>query len=882
MNVFELSASLGLDTSKFSEGLSGAGSALSGVGSAITTTINVVKTLDSALTTVSDTVAKGTIAVVTSTAGIAKAIDSNVMGAVDQALGVVVDGFEQMAQAGFSFFESVVQEGMSFDAAMGQVSATLLKTRDDFDENMVKVEGYQGNLRDYAKRLGATTKFTATQAGEALNYMALAGYNAQKSAEMLPGVLNLAAAGAMDLGTASDVVTDAITALGIEEQDVTKFIDQMAKTASSSNTSVSQLGDALLSIGATGRMVTGGFTELNLVLGVLANNGIKASEGGNMLRRLITRLVSPTKEAQGWLDKLGVSVYDASGQMKALPELFQELGGALSGLSEAERNVAVSDLFGQYALAGANALLGTTADSWNGLAAAIDDAAGSAEEMAKIQRETLPGALTILQSAISGVKIELFDLISPTAKEFVETLSNGLSEVAEEVSNGNFEAAFNRLGNTAADLITQGITLVLENEKTINEFIVGIVDFIERVGSAVFTGGSEVLPQLLGHILYFSSLLISSFAEFLSNPENVATIEDTISHLIKQVSTFLDQNQDELYTIFSTLFDIGIKFIGDLFVLKRETIYSILYQKFTDILDDLTENISTYLDGEKVGEMAQKIVDFISAIAGQLVTLTAEVVPVLLPILVDIGDKLIAALVEFLSDDKNTKKISQTMADILNSLSDFLDKHQEDFNFIVDQLWDIAGRQLFKIFVLRRKAAAKTLSHLIYRILKDAIDGTIGEFFDVETDENKPGYTIGTNIIMGIVKGMAAGMNMLPVTIADTVKNVIGWFSEDLDIHSPSRVMRDKIGKNIALGIGVGFTETMDTVAKDMADAIPQDYDISPTVTSTYGSTQGKVLNVDIHIGTVNGASAADAQNLGNTISEMIYNKIYRETVAVV
>lgn len=280
--------------------------------------------------------------------------------------------------------------------------------------------------------------FTATQSAEALNYMALAGYDAQTSAEMLPKVLNLAAAGAMDLGAASDMVTDSQTALGLSLEDTSIMIDQMAKTASSSNTSVSQLGDAILAIGATSRQLKGGFTELNTALGVLADNGIKASEGGNTLRRLLTRLTAPTGEAAETMEGLGFSAYDVQGNLKALPDIFTELNKAMAGYTEEQRNVAITDIFGQYALAGANALLNTSADRWETLTSKIQDSAGAAQEMADIQLDTLPGQITILQSAFSGLRTELYEKVAPATKDFVKTLSEGLSNVTGQITEGNF------------------------------------------------------------------------------------------------------------------------------------------------------------------------------------------------------------------------------------------------------------------------------------------------------------------------------------------------------------------------------------------------------------------------------------------------------------
>lgn len=174
-----------------------------------------------------------------------------------------------------------VQTGQTFDSAMAQVAATMGKTVDQLSNETGTVQlewgEFSGNLRDYAREMGANTQFSATEAAQALNYMALAGYDTQEAMSMLPNVLNLAAAGGMELATASDMITDAQTALGLSFEETTKMVDQMAVTSQKSNTSVSQLGDAILTIGAYARNVAGGTQELNTVLGALADNGIKGS-----------------------------------------------------------------------------------------------------------------------------------------------------------------------------------------------------------------------------------------------------------------------------------------------------------------------------------------------------------------------------------------------------------------------------------------------------------------------------------------------------------------------------------------------------------------------------------------------------------------------------
>lgn len=330
--------------------------------------------------------------------------------------------------AGFAAFGvSSVKTGMEFDSSMSQVAATMGKSMDEMLQETGKVDlawgEFSGNLRDYAKEMGAHTKFSATEAADALNYMALAGYDTQKSMEMLPNVLNLAAAGSMDLATASDMVTDASSALGLSTQETTELVDKMAQTASKSNTSVSQLGDAYLTVGGTAKNLKGGTTELSTALGVLADNGIKGSEGGTILRNTILSLSSPTSKAKKELEELGVSVFDSEGNMRGLDEIMGDLDESLSTLTGEERAEAMSKIFNKRDLKGIEALLGATGGRWDELSGYIDEAQGSAQKMADTQLDNLQGDITILKSAWEGFKITISDGVTPALRDAVQGLT---------------------------------------------------------------------------------------------------------------------------------------------------------------------------------------------------------------------------------------------------------------------------------------------------------------------------------------------------------------------------------------------------------------------------------------------------------------------------
>lgn len=332
------------------------------------------------------------------------------LGAADVLVGTAGWDMVQTAVRGTNeALQDAIKTGMEFDTSVSGLAATLGTTVDNIVE-----------LRDYAKEMGAVTEFTARQSTEGLNYLALAGKNAKESMELLPVTMALASAGDIDLATSTDMATDAQSALRLSTEGTIRLVDEMALTATKTNTAVGQLGKGILTVGGTANYLSGGTRELNQILGVLADNSIKGEEGGTKLRNVILSLSSPTEKAAAQLDSLGVSVFDAEGNMRRFSEVFPELQSALSNLTSEEQITALSEIFNSRDIAAAQALLGTTVERWNELDVAIQGAAGSAQQMAETRLDNLAGDVTLLQSAADGAKIALSDSLTPALRNVTQ------------------------------------------------------------------------------------------------------------------------------------------------------------------------------------------------------------------------------------------------------------------------------------------------------------------------------------------------------------------------------------------------------------------------------------------------------------------------------
>lgn len=445
--------------------------------------------------------------------------------------------------------KSSVSVGMNFDASMSQVAATMGTTVDQID-----------NLTKVAKEMGSTTKFTATQAADALNYLALAGYDADKAAEVLPSVLNLAAAGGMDLAYASDLVTDAMASLNIEanKQNVDDFGNKLAMAASKANANVSQLGEAILTVGGTAANLKGGTTELTTALGLLANVGIKGAEGGTHLRNIILSLQSPTDEAAKKMQKLGLQVYDSQGKMRGLNDILSDLNSAMNGMTQGQKDSIINQLFNKTDLAAVNGLLAAQGEQWDTLAAQIDNADGAMGQMAETQIDNLQGAMTIMSSAFEGMQLAVYDELEPTLTEAVKWGTDCLTQLTTALSEGGPEAMLAAAGEIISDLAA-GIAEQLPGLMTTGvEIITQLAQNLTDTMPAMLDTGAEVLAALAQGIINATPALLTSATEIIAEfmlylGDHADEIMDTGMQLLESLVIGITDNLPQLITAAAAL-----------------------------------------------------------------------------------------------------------------------------------------------------------------------------------------------------------------------------------------------------------------------------------------------------------------------------------------
>lgn len=482
MNVFDLEAVFHFNTTEFEQGINNAKSKISTLGSAV----------------------KGGLATAAKVSAVA-------IGAASAAT--------------VAFGKSAVDAGMNFDSSMSQVAATMGTTVDQI-----------GELREFAQKMGSETAFSASQAADALNYMALAGYDASTSMDMLPTVLDLAAAGGIELAAASDMVTDASSALGLSIDETKIMIDQMAVASSKTNTSVAQLGDAILTVGGTAKTLKGGTQELTQVLGLMADNGIKASEAGTHMRNIMLAMTPATNAAAEAWASLGVEAYDSNGQLRNMSDIFGDLSAAMSDMTDQERTDTITAMFNKTDLSAVNALLDTSAERWREVSDAIGDYDGAATKMANTQLDNLAGDITLFQSALEGAQIAVSDGLTPTLREFVQFGSDGLSRLTVAFLDEGVGGAIEELGDLLSEAIEKLAPMIAEGISFVTDALVDITSKLP-----------DVIKKILPSIIETAKSILTSLTDGIRT--NIDSITEVAMMIIDFIVDVLTTNLPELLQV---------------------------------------------------------------------------------------------------------------------------------------------------------------------------------------------------------------------------------------------------------------------------------------------------------------------------------------------
>jgi TP901 family phage tail tape measure protein len=516
-----------------------------------------------------------------------------------------------------------------YEDAMKQVQATMGLTGEEGEEAFKK-------LSEAAKEAGASTRFTASESAEALNYLALAGYDAEQAIDALPGVLTLAAAGGMDLAKASDLVTDSMAALGLEISDMDSYMDMMARTSQKSNTDVQQLGEGILVAGATMKNAGQELDTLNVMLGVLANRGIKGSEGGTKLRNVIMSLTTPTSAAAKELDSLGISVTDSSGNIREMNEIFEDLDEKLGGLSESDKMNALSNIFNKQDLAAVNALLSGTGDEMNNLYNELANAEGAAIQMSETMESGLAGSVRSLKSAYEGLQITIGEQFSDMAGEVVGDVTSLVRDVTAILNDGFGEGDITAIGERISSFLMDGI-------KRISEYLPEVIEMVSIMLTELVNVLVALLPTLLPPLLEGAIALLTGIIDAIVG--NIEPLVEMVVYLVTTVAEFIIEN---LPLLIEAAIQIVVALALGIADALPELIPSIV-EAIILIVDTLLNNMDQILNAalQIIMGLAKGLVDALPRLIEALPKIINGIINFItnnLPLIIDMGIKIILQL----------------------------------------------------------------------------------------------------------------------------------------------------------------------------------------------------------------------------------------------
>lgn len=652
------------------------------------------------------------------------------------------------------------------------VGAAAVKTATDFEAGMSEVKAISGAtgsefdaLRDKAIEMGAKTKFSASDSADAFKYMAMAGWDASAMMDGIAGVMDLAAASGEDLATTSDIVTDALTAFGLQASDSAHFADVLAQASSKSNTNVGLMGETFKYVAPVAGALGYSIEDTAVAIGLMANSGIKGSQAGTALRSTITRLAKPVGEAKDAVEELVISITNADGTMKPLSQTMVELREKFAGLTEEQKAQYAAMLAGQEGMSGLLAIVNASDEDFQKLTDEINNANGAAEDMASVMMDNTAGAIEQLKGALESAGILIGEKLTPYIRKLAEWIT-GLVE------------KFNSLSEEEQDQIVKfGLILAaIGPVLLIMSRLIGVVSGV----MGAFTGlkgmlfgydkimkrGNFVLGETVEYVKHIPGLLETTGTSFMALIAPIAEVIAIVAFLVGAFVTLWKTNEefrDNMVGIWNSIkesinnfFDGVVERINALgFDFENITeVIKAAWMALCDVLAPVFEGafnrIAIILDG--IFNQILSVMDiFIGLFTGNWEQLGEGVKGVITGI-VETFSKLGSNILGAIGD---------IGAEILRKLG--FDKAAEGFQSFFDTLSDLFGR--------------------IPELLSGAIDAVV-TFFTVTIPE---AFTSAIEAIQGFVDNIIefftvtvpeAFNTFVNETIPNAINSIVEWFQQ--------------------------------------------------------------------------------------------------------
>lgn len=709
-----------------------------------------------------------------------------------------VEGLKELAR-------QTLEVGMAFDTSMAKVGAISGATGAELDA-----------LREKAKELGATTVFSATEAADAMTYMAMAGWKTEDILDGLGGVMSLAAASGEDLAKTSDIVTDALTAFGLSAADSGHFADILAAASSNANTNVSLMGETFKYCAPIAGALGFSAEDTAEAIGLMANAGIKGSQAGTALRTIMNNLSNDVTITGSALGQVTIATTNADGSMRDLSDILTDCRSAFSQLTEAEQAQAAEALVGKNAMSGFLALMNAAPGDIDKLSSALENCDGAAQKMAETMQDNLGGDVTKMKSNLESLQLQLYEKLEPALRAGVEAL-NGLIDAISFVVDHS--TAF----LTVLSALTAGITAFVLAVKgaAILSWLAGIIEMVTGGFAAL---GAVMLANPIGLIIAGIAALVAAFVVLWNKCE--------------AFRNFWKSVWDGIRFVFESWVNIIKKLLhGDIegafkdYVKLMETVRDAVKKVLEIIIKAVIDWAKKMIDKAKEAgkNFAEGLLNFIKSIPGKVLAYLTEV---------------ITNLAKFASDmlAKGKEAGSQLVSGVVSGLADLVGKVKSKVGEVISALAS---------FVKDMAAKGKEAANALINAIINAFSGIASKF-----------YNVGKGIIDGVISGINANAYRVGQLLGNYAAQWVQSTMARLGINSPSKVFADKVGRAIPEGIAYGVELEMPRATKQMQNALGQmvdDLKIDATGALS-GLTSGSMSNINV-------ASAGNGKDNSKTIN---------------
>lgn len=726
---------------------------------------------------------------------------------------LVADGIRLLVDSLKEAATYALQTGMDFESAMSQVVAVSGATGDEVQA-----------LTDKAKEMGAKTKFSAKESADAFNYMAMAGWKTEDMLNGIEGIMDLAAAAGADLATTSDIVTDALTAMGYSAGDAGQLADVMAAASSNANTNVEMMGETFKYAAPLAGALGYNMEDTAVAIGLMANAGIKGSQAGTSLRSILTRLAKPTKQSGAAMDALGISLTDAQGKMLPFSDIMDQMRTSFAGLTEEEQASYAAMLGGQEAMSGLLAIVNAAPEDYEKLTEAVNNSEGAAKRMADTMQDNLAGDIEELGGAFDTLAIEISEKFNGSLRDGVQAITDFVSG---ETSMTDMLA---RLGDAVSQAITalkgylpqmaqmgQELLVNLVNGLTVGLPILldKAVDLVAQLGTAIanqaptiVTVAGSLLTSFAQGVANFIPQLITSAAEIVGSLAN--GIQGNASSFVSKALDLLDGFADKLTSALPKLIESGMNFILNLvkglmqalpeFIQRAPEIIS----KFANLIND---NVPMLL--AKGAAIIWEIIKGIVSAIPELVKNAPKIITAIVDVWeafnwVNLGKKGIEMLTKGVKSMVNAAKTAGTNIkdSIVNAIKN-----------LPEQLKKLGSDGISKL-----GSAIKSGISAIKSAASSVFDGIVSAFKNLPSKM----LSIGKDLVRGLWNGISDMTGWVIGKLESFGDSVLSGIKKFFGIKSPSKEFA-KIGMYLDQGLAEGLLDYANDpikAAKEMASGV--------------------------------------------------------------